>query len=140
MAITIGAVITNLLINTITDIRSKRVSILACILLTVVGIVGRILDGNMEPISLLTGVIPGLIMILISIISKGRLGLGDGIIVICMGLLMGVTLVIETLIIALFLVLIVSVVLLARKKVAFNSSLPFVPFLFVAFCILLIWV
>ena len=72
---------------------------------------------------------PGALMILISFISRGELGLADGIMVMSLGPVLGLNRALLGLMAALFLSCIFSIGILALKKGNKKTRLPFIPFL-----------
>lgn len=84
------------------------------------------------------GVIPGIILLLLSAISKGRIGEGDGICLIVCGILTGITNTILIAEIALLLSSASAVALLITKRLRANYLLPFIPFLAAASSLLVL--
>lgn len=97
-----------------------------------------ILCGIFKPVSLvemLSGMAVGGALLLISLLTKGALGLGDGLFLVVVGIHLGVGAVITVLAFGLLISAIFSLVLLVFRKVSRKSSVPFVPFLTVAYVI-----
>lgn len=119
-----------LLALAIKDIKDREVSVplLACFI--VVSVMTRIgIDGNIEPVILL-GAVPGIVLVVLSLVSK-KIGIGDGVAIIGIGLALGFMRSIVILATSLALVCLVGVVLkfIRRKKKDFG--MPLIPFLFV---------
>ena len=79
------------------------------------------------------GLIPGVLCILISYISKEQMGYGDGCIILLIGFLQGWKIASTSFSLALFLLSIVAAVLLIVKKATRKTRVPFVPFLFMGY-------
>lgn len=105
-------------------------------------ILGGILIGACLPFSSaitiadrLWGSSVGLGVILISLITRGKIGMGDGLILCITGISLGFWNNLELFLIALLLSAIFSIILLATKRVDRKKAIPFVPFIFIAFVI-----
>lgn len=77
----------------------------------------------------------GLAVILISILTQGKIGLGDGLILWVTGISLGFWSNLELFMIALLFSAILSIILLVAKKVNRKQCIPFVPFIFMAYII-----
>lgn len=83
----------------------------------------------------LLGSLVGLGVILISLITRGKIGMGDGIILCITGISLGLWNNLELFLTALLLSAIISILLLATKRADRKKTIPFVPFIFIAFVI-----
>lgn len=126
-----------LLILAIQDLRSKKVSTLIC-LLTIALIFIALLIYKDSMVSSLLGMGFGFIILGVSRITGGKIGLGDGMILTFTGLGLGFWRNVEMFAMALFMAAIVSIVLLVLKKVNRHSSLPFVPFILLSYILVFI--
>jgi Type IV leader peptidase family. len=79
------------------------------------------------------GLTLGFIVILISLITSGKIGLGDGFLLCITGLGLGFWRNLELFAIALFMASVFSIILLALRLANRKNSIPFVPFLFVGY-------
>lgn len=84
----------------------------------------------------LTGACVGILIIFLGK-TGDEIGMGDGVLITVLGVLLGVRQQIAVLLLAGILCALTAVVLLAAGKVGRKSKLPFVPFLFCSFCMLL---
>jgi len=84
------------------------------------------------------GVVVGVAMILVSLFTAGKLGLGDGILLCATGLGLGFWGNLELLAIALLLAAIVSIVLLILRLADRKKSIPFVPFILLGYVFIII--
>lgn len=77
----------------------------------------------------LFGLIPGIVCVFISYVSREQIGYGDGYVIMLIGFLEGYKKAIGSFLIALFLLVIVAAVLLVIRKATKKTRLPLVPFL-----------
>jgi leader peptidase (prepilin peptidase)/N-methyltransferase len=125
-----------LLICSVQDIRKKKIH------LWVIVIGGLLAIGCLpfcEALSLLNrlgGGMIGLGVILISIASKGKIGIGDGILLCITGIGLGFWANLELFGIALFFAAMLSILLLVFRFADRKKSIPFVPFLLIGFTFL----
>ncbi len=100
-------------------------------------VLGRILTAD-RAISLLEwglSLLPGIIFIGFGWLSKWQIGIGDGIIILIMGLWLGIRETVAVLLMGMFLCSIVCGGLLLVRKAGRKTKVPFVPFLWVAYLI-----
>lgn len=83
------------------------------------------------------GVSVGLITILISKITAGKIGMGDGIILCVTGVGLGFWNNLELFGVALFLAAVLSIILMILRVVDRKKSIPFIPFLFAGYLIII---
>ena len=76
-----------------------------------------------------------LVVLVLTAFVTGKAGYGDGIVLCCLGMAMGWEKSILLFGISLFLICLCALVLLAMRRVGKNTSLPFLPFLAVAWII-----
>ena len=79
------------------------------------------------------GLIPGAVLLVISFVSRGQIGVGDGGLVMMLGASLGIETVIRILTAALLLITVFSGVMLVMRKLKRKSTLPFIPFLFAGY-------
>ncbi len=79
---------------------------------------------------ILGGVIPGTFGVAVSLGTKGKLGLGDGLVLMAAGIFLGWEKVLAGWLIALILTSFTGIVLIIMKKACLKTALPFVPFIF----------
>ncbi len=82
---------------------------------------------------MLGGIAVGLFFLAASILSGGRFGKADGVILLYLGAALGFTCAASLAVLAFFLSALVMTVLLVMKKITMKGSLPFVPFLLAAY-------
>lgn len=81
----------------------------------------------------LLGVIPGIGVLILSIVLRGGIGKGDGYLLCITGMALGAEQNTALLLYGLFLAGVMAAVLLILKRVKRDTKLPFVPFLFAGF-------
>ena len=90
-------------------------------------------DTNMSwPVSLY-GTLLGLLLLLLGKLFKGTIGVGDGLVMVLVGFVMGIYGGCVVLFYSLFLAAIFSIVLLCARKIKKKDSIPFVPFILVTY-------
>ena len=77
----------------------------------------------------LIAIIPGLVFVVISIVTSGKIGLGDGLIMMPFGILLGFWNSMVSMVYAMIFSGTVALILLATKKRNGNYEMPFLPFL-----------
>lgn len=119
-----------LLILSIEDIRNKEISVPLLIgLLTISLITGLyVVD---EKLNILIGLIPGVIIIVLSKITKGKIGMADGIVVAGIGMCFGFVKACSIFLIGIALSTIIGLIVIAIKKKGRDFEMPFVPFLLI---------
>ncbi len=124
-----------LLINAWTDWKRKEIDMLYTILFVAIGIIYK---QAVHGVHYWSGMIPGLILVVLSVICRQHIGLGDGVIVMAVGWMCGFTLVCSILMGGFLLAAGVGVIYCVKEKKR-NVELPFVPF-FLGSYLLEIWI
>lgn len=93
-----------------------------------------VLEKNMEGIPLLWSTIPGVGMIIAAVISK-KAGWADGVILSLLGALIGMQECAYSFTLSMLAISVVSLALLAAKRVNKNSKLPYLPFLWIGYLV-----
>ncbi len=121
---------------TISDIRIRKISLIQSLLFFIIGIIIQILQTSSFSYVILS-LIPGLFIMVFSVISSGHIGIGDGIMITMIGLYLGF---IEVPIIiffsCIFVLFYAGMSRFIRKKQF--KEVPFAPFLLVS-CIIIIF-
>ncbi len=112
------------------DIKHKKIPMALPVLL---GCAAVCIRGTSGLLTAAAGMVPGMMMLLGSRISRGQMGTGDGLLLICIGAMLGGVQSLEVFILSLFFVFIFSCAGLLFKKLSGKSELPFVPFYFAAY-------
>lgn len=128
--ILIGIII---LVAMIEDIKYKSINILVIALFYSAVALKIMFSSKVELTDVVIGIVVGIGMVLVSIISKQSVGLADSIIILGLGVSYGGVRAVCILTSALCAVLLVAVVLLLFKKVNKKTTIPFIPFIFTMF-------
>ena len=121
-----------LFVGALWDIKKKavpKVFLLIWGIVSVIYFVFEIINGQ-NMLGLLLGVIPGIITLVLSIVTKEKIGLGDGLILICVGCLQAIKDVLCMIFFSFIFLTVVLIFLLAIRRIGRSSRIPFVPFLF----------
>ena len=113
----------------VTDIRKQEVSVKTAGVAAVLAVILRMAAGDINLLSWLAGLLPGILVLLIGKVTGEVVGYGDGIAILVCGLFLGARGCTGCVIIGLFLTFPVSLVLLLWKKADRKSRMPFLPFL-----------
>ena len=114
---------------TIKDIHTKRINGYICLagILAAIAMRERVLKE--DNLSILVDALPGVLLYVVAFLTKEKIGKGDAIALIFVGLVSGVTEVLSSLFIALTVAAVLSGVLLLLKKAGKDTRIPFIPFL-----------
>lgn len=126
-----------LLTGSVMDIRKRRVSVWLLLAGGVFAVTVSFLQcigGEREYVDILKGTFPGLAFLVIAFITQ-KAGYGDGIVLLCLGILSGGGKSLLLFGLSLFLISIFSLVLLILRKAGRNTRIPYLPFLTAAWLI-----
>ncbi len=129
------SVFSMLIICSVTDMKIRLVSVIPCILYSMAGIVVGMLQGE-KPVYILIGTLPGLVLYIISTISRGEIGKGDAMVFITIGIWLGIVKSIEIFMVALFCTSFCMMPILWLKKKSMKTQVPFIPFVLLSFVII----
>lgn len=127
-----------LILSTLIDLRKKEVNISLCISVALVGLIYEIFISKTDILSIILGILPGIFLMLTSIVTNEEIGKGDAAILSTIGIFLGLKKTILVLIYALFSTIIIGVILLLIRKKNKKYKIPFVPFIlfsYIALCI-----
>ncbi|MCR5626663.1 MAG: prepilin peptidase [Lachnospiraceae bacterium] len=128
-----------IVICTITDIRKRRVYFEILIPFAIAGVALQFIEPSLSLFELLGGVALGGVLMGISVLTSGKIGLGDGLVFVVCGIYLGIFTSLWVLMIAAFLSALVSVGLLITKAARKESELAFVPFVMISYFVVLIF-
>lgn len=112
------------------DMKEKRISVKLILGFASISIIYLFFDSHLSYIKIVTAVMPGMLLLLLSFITKESIGYGDGFTVLIIGLWLGGFL---TGIMVCLAVLLAGVYACYRLAKRSKEDIPFVPFLLVAF-------
>lgn len=130
-----GFILAFLIINTITDIRKKEISLGSVFCFFVAGAVWIFRDEDLGWLEGCLGLIPGLILSAVSLPTDGAIGFGDGLLVAVIGFYLGIQAAAGTLLWGLLTCALCGVCLLILRRGNKKTALPFAPFLLIGFLI-----
>lgn len=117
----------------VVDYKKKQVSNIAVLIGLIIVIANYVIFRPITIISIIGGILVGIILLGISYITKQKVGIGDGLIVILLGANLGFEGVVFALLYALTLSAFWAAVLLIIKKVNRHHTIAFIPFLFMGY-------
>lgn len=115
---------------TVIDLKNKRIPVIFPVIF---GCLGFVLRGGSMFFDTVMGMVPGAIVVIVSLISQGQIGMGDGILILFTGGVLGVAESVEVFILSLISVCLFSSIGLVLKKFSKKTVLPYVPFYFTAY-------
>lgn len=122
-----------LVICSLQDLKNKSISIYLIIGGFFILFILSIYMNQVTIISRIAGGSIGLLLIALNPLTKGQIGIGDGIILGVIGICFGFTSNVSILLIGLFFSAILSIILLVFKKVDRKQTIPFVPFILLGY-------
>lgn len=131
-----------LMVMAVWDVMHRRISLgislVTAAFLAILRIVEIWNTGETLPAAFL-GVLTGVFLLLISYVSQGGIGAGDGLVFVVMGLVLHVWENSMVLLLALTLSGVVGGSLLVLRRVQRKSMLPFVPFILCGYGVMFLW-
>lgn len=116
------------------DIKTKQVRVAVLIPFGAAALLWRIIQ-SAEAADLLTGVVPGMICLLLSYVTGESIGRGDGLVLCILGLLCGIKVTMAVFGLALVFAAIWAMFLLIWKRAGRKTELPFLPCLSLGYLI-----
>lgn len=132
------SITTMLVLCSAQDMYKKKLLVWPLVLFALLVILCSCFSNSISILDRLGGFILGLGVILLSLVTGGKIGLGDGIILAITGIGLGLWANMELFAIALFLAAIVSILLLILRIANRKKSIPFVPFLLVSYLFMIV--
>lgn len=131
-----------LLIMSVYDIRKREIhigiSIATAVVLAAVQIY-RIVSGQMVWYLVFTGMIEGVLLAGLSVVTHGQIGIGDAIVFIIMGMLLDFWENGVLLLFSLAFAAAAGVLLLLLRHIGRKDKIPFVPFVFAGYGVMCVW-
>ena len=127
-----------LIIEAVTDFRKKEINIPASVILVFAAFGMYFLGKDISATNAIIGFAEGLILILVSVVTKGQIGIGDGILLASCGLMLGGR---DNMVMFFFACLssaIVSALMMIIKKADKKTKIPFVPFMIPGFLVMVL--
>lgn len=120
-------------ISTFIDIKTRSVSFKVLLAYGILGVFNIFLFDKQNLLTALSGAFIGVIILVLSKLTRGGIGMGDGLLLIVTGLFLGIWKNTELLLGSFFLAALFSIVLLIAKKADRKKEIPFIPFLLLSF-------
>lgn len=127
-----------LMICAIEDFKRKEVTVTYILLFGIAGVLLHLFYPNCSIYSILWGLLLGISVMAVSLLSRGSIGMGDGILLAVTGIYLGGYENLELFLVGLFLAGIWSLGLLVLKKKKRKEQIAFIPFLLVAYAFMLV--
>ena len=122
-----------LAIFTLYDLKYKKIPVWLLLLMAIIGIIYVIKIGDYDNLSRYTGSSVGLLFLGFSFLSHEAIGKGDALLFIILGWFLGMYQIIFLLFVAFMFSGVFAMFLLLIKKGNYKTSIPFMPFLYIAF-------
>lgn len=119
------------------DIRERSISVKRVMIGALAAVICRVIAGEASGITMISSLIPGIMLLLLAVMTKESIGKGDGIVVMVLGLWIGGQMTFLAVCLAIWTAGIFAVICLMRKK---RELIPFVPCLLVGMEVLLFYV
>lgn len=126
-----------LLIEGIRDMKVRKISMTSVGVFAGIGLILRLVFDLASWYQSIAGAGLGCLLFLLAKITEEKIGYGDGWTILVTGIYLGFRYNLLLLTMSLFLSALTSVILLIFKKVNRKSTMPFVAFVFVGYCIML---
>lgn len=115
------------------DLKNKSISIQIIVGGFILLFIMSIYLNQVSITSRIAGGAIGMVLIGVNAFTRGQVGIGDGIIIGVIGICFGFTLNVSILLVSLFLSALLSIILLVFKKVDRKQTIPFVPFILIGY-------
>ncbi len=122
-----GIVIAILAVESFSDIKTGTVSGIRIIIFAVIGIVLNVFIKYQSIASIIGGLIVGAVILLYSVVTRGGIGKGDGLMFICLGIYLGLSVNLRLLFFSLITAAIAGGIYALIKKKGIKSQIPFMP-------------
>ena len=120
------------------DIKNKSIGLNLIAMLMAAGFAGAFARENFGVMDALGGFSTGICAVGISVMCKGQIGRGDGLVIMAMGLMLGFRECLGAVCAASIIMASASVIVLILRKGNQNTRLPFIPALFVGYAVCLL--
>ena len=133
MSIREGILLAFLGLNTVSDIRTKKILVWSAWAFGLFGLIYGFVGNEMSLFQGLLAILPGILFLIISKMTKESMGYGDGVIVLVMGVYISIQKLVGSLMLALILAAAWSVILLVFFRKRKQEEFPFVPFVLLGY-------
>ena len=126
-------------VHSIEDIRQRKITITISLFFAMVGIFLHLMFQNQSIYQMLFGLLPGIAILALSSLTGGKIGMGDGVVIMLTGFYLGFYKNLMLLFLAFLLAGILGLYLLVVHRWSREGRMPFVPFLFASYLVMLFW-
>lgn len=125
-------------VHSIEDIREKKITVPITLFSAVLGIVLHLIYQRESIFAMLAGILPGIFILGLSRMTRGQIGMGDGMVFMLTGLYLGLVENLLLMCISFFLAGIWGLFRLVVCHCSKNERMPFLPFLFFGYLLMMI--
>ena len=125
-----------LIINTIMDLKTRKINIILCVLYGGLGIIVSVLCQDKDWISLAGGMAVGAYLLFFALLTREAIGIGDGFLVTAVGIWIGGSRTLLILMGSFLLTAVSGLIGICTGKVTGKSELAFVPFFTLSYAII----
>lgn len=115
------------------DIKRKKIPVYMLIILAAAGIISNFTVGEFDIEKRIIAMLPGMILLIVSMITKQQIGYGDGLIILIMGLYIDIDDILSIVLSSFLLSSIVAIILMTVFKKKKNFEMAFSPFLLIGY-------
>lgn len=119
------------------DIRQKKITVGLTLFSGIAGILLHLLYQNQSIFEMIAGMVSGALVLAAGQMTNSKIGAGDGIVFMLTGLYLGLTDNLRLMFISFFLAGIWGLYLLTVKRCEKTRRIPFVPFMFLGYCLIM---
>lgn len=128
-----------LLCESIQDCKSQELDVTLLAGFGVLGFLARVLYMKSSMDEVLESILIGVVFIVFSSLTKEAIGYGDGVVLLILGLFCGIRVVLQSSLVAFFLVVGVCLFIGIKRGADYEMRVPFVPYLLFGFIGGMIW-
>ncbi len=129
----------SLIANSIYDWRMRRVSLILVGVTAAAGLAWRVGTGNLFAWDVLWGLLPGVVILLLAMLTRESIGYGDGWVLLASGIGLGGTYMLTMCVIAFVAAGLWSLVLIVCFHKGRKYEMPFLPFLLLGYGVTLVY-
>ena len=115
------------------DIKRKKIPVYMLIILAAAGIISNFAVGEFDIEKRIIAMLPGMILLIVSMITKQQIGYGDGMIILIMGLYIDIDDILSIVLSSFLLSSIAAIILMTVFKKKKNFEMAFSPFLLIGY-------
>ena len=115
------------------DIKRKKIPVYMLIILAAAGIISNFTVGEFDIEKRIIAMLPGMILLIVSMITKQQIGYGDGMIILIMGLYIDIDDILSIVLSSFLLSSIAAIILMTVFKKKKNFEMAFSPFLLIGY-------